>query len=127
MMISVFNHYINRFGKNVTVLHRTPKIINGKEAKNSRGRTIYNITEIPLRCRIKILRGDEKIVQNAILEEGDAIGLFKLSDAQYIIEDNNLIMEYDDMCGNSYKYRFKMYKPVFKTTHLEVKLKRVDM
>lgn len=127
LMTDSFEEFINRFGDNVTILHKIPRTKNGEVLKNDRGRTVYNIKEIPLRCRVKLLKGDEKIVQGGILQDGDGIGLFKLQDGQYINENNRLRIKYTDTIGNDYTCEFKLFKPRFKKTHLICKLKEVEI
>jgi hypothetical protein len=52
------------------------------------------------------------------MEEADAIGLFKLSDAQYLNKGNKIIL------SRNLSYTFEMLNPVEKKTHIEVTLKR---
>ena len=52
------------------------------------------------------------------MEEADAIGLFKLSDAQYLNKGNRITL------SRNLNYTFEMLIPVEKKTHIEVTLKR---
>lgn len=120
-MQSAFNKILKRFGKEVTVTHRTPQTIGGVVMKDKDGHQVYDEESVTLKALIKIMKGSERIVENLILEPGEAIGHFKLSDGIYLNEDSSLSIDY----GDGLVYNYNMMKPIQKVTHFEVNLKKI--
>lgn len=120
-MQSAFNKILNRFGKEVTVTHRTPKTDGGEIVKDKDGHPVYDEETVTLKALIRIMKGSERIVENLILEPGEAIGKFKLSDGIYLNKNSSLTADY----GNGLIYNWNMTKPIQKLTHFEVNLKKI--
>lgn len=122
-----FTDYIRLYGDQAKIIHHTPQKIDGKVIKDDRGHTVYNKEEINIQCRVKLLKGDERVIQSGLMEEGDAVGLFQLKDSQYIHERNELILTQQENYGETYHYRFRLTKPVYKKTHITSKLRRLEI
>lgn len=120
-MQSAFNRILNRFGRKVTVTHRTPQTVGGEVVKDKDGHPVYDEETVTLKALINIMKGSERIVENLILEPGEAIGHFKLTDGIYLNENSSLSVDY----GDGLVYNYNMMKPIQKLTHFEVNLKKV--
>ena len=127
-----FNSFLRTVGQEVVVysktptydddgnLVRTPSRDDDGNILPDGGAIIYDEEDVVLLARINMLRGSEKEVDNAFVEEGDAIGLFKLKDAQYLNKGNTVSLSYE----TGLDYYFQMMKPIQRMTHIEVGLKR---
>jgi hypothetical protein len=120
-----FNTYIQQFGETVTIENQTPELDdNGDVIQNEAQEVVYNpVQPVTVQCRIVNNRGSEVSKMRFMgafptMEEADAIGLFKLSDAQYLNKGNKIIL------SRNLSYTFEMLNPVEKKTHIEVTLKR---
>lgn len=113
---------INRLGRLVTITTRTDT-----GTRDTRGHTVYTETINTTIARVKVMRGHERIIQNNILQTGDAIGLFKLADAGYLNEDSHLYIKDTNTEGDGQSFNFKIGKPVFKETHIECNLRRSEI
>lgn len=119
---------INRLGRLVTITTRTPQKDQERNVvKDTRGHPIYTETINTTIARVKVMRGHERIIQNNILQTGDAIGLFKLADAGYLNEDSHLYIKDTNTEGDGQSFNFKIGKPVFKETHIECNLRRSEI
>jgi len=123
-----FNNYVAQFGESATIKGFAPQLDDdGNIVKNIEDNSIvYDEVDVTVRCRIANNRGSESSkmrFQGAYptMEESDATGLFKLSDAQYIKKGNKVVL------SRNLSYTFEMLTPVEKKTHIEVSLKRNEV
>ncbi|AEG18641.1 hypothetical protein [Methanobacterium paludis] len=119
--IASFNRIVRDYGVDVNIVYRTPQLDkDGNKVRNDNGQVQVDTTDVSLRCSLKILDGSERIINNTVLESGDAVAHFMLKDAQYLNKDTTLKVDYG--YGNTYTY--KMLKPIPKKTHINVYLTR---
>lgn len=122
------NRMINQHGRLVQVTTRTPQEDpQGEVVRDSRGHTIYDEEVNTVTARVKVLRGGEHLVRNNILQVGDAVGIFKLTDAAYLNEQSYLFIQDTNTLGDGQSFNFKIDKPVFKKTHIEANLRRSEL
>ena len=118
-----FNSFINKYGHDVTITCRTPELDdNDEEVLDDRDNNVFIETTATVKARIRIMDGSEKMVNNGILQANDGKGLFRLEDADYLSENNEL-----DYTLQGVSYHFQMLKPIPKETHIEVQLKRREI
>lgn len=58
-MRNPFPSFIKRFGTDVVVTYRTPKVVGGEVVKNDKGRIVYDEEEVELRCNLTVFKGTE--------------------------------------------------------------------
>lgn len=122
-MESAFHTFIKRFGRYVLITTRTPTLDGeGNEITDTDGQLVYTETENSTKARINVLQGSERIIENMILKPGDAIGLFKNADIEYLNTDSYVDIDY--LNGVSFHFKIKEILP--KITHLKVLMKRVE-
>ena len=122
-MKAQFNSFINQYGEEVTITCRTPELDDeGEEVLDDRDNNVFIETTETTKARIRIMDGSEKMVNNGILQANDGKGLFRLEDADYLSENNEL-----DYTLHGVAYHFQMLKPIPKKTHIEVQLKRREI
>lgn len=122
------NRMINQHGRLVQLTTRTPQEDEqGEIVRDSRGHTIYDEEVNTVIARVKVLRGGERLVRNNILQVGDAVGIFKLTDAAYLNEQSYLFIQDTNTLGDGQSFNFKIDKPVFKKTHIEANLRRSEL
>ena len=83
------------------------------------GEIVYDEDCVTLKARITLKDVDDKDVNEEIVELQDAVGGFKLSDAEYLQKDNILMYSTD----GGYDYYFQMLSPVPRMTFIHVTLK----
>ncbi len=126
--INAINNMINQYGRLVQVTTRTPtENGQGEIVKDNRGHVVYNEEINTITARIKVMRGGERLVRNNILQVGDAVGIFKLSDAGTLNEQSYLFLQDVNTEGYGQSFNFKIEKPVHKQTHIEANLKRSEL
>jgi len=129
-----FNSMLRRIGHEVLVLTKTPtydddgklirtpsRDVDGNIIADG-GEIVYDEEGVVLLARIAMDKGSDKSVEGAFIESGDAIGMFKKSDMDYLAKDNFVSLNYES--GND--YYFQMLKPVERITFIEVILKRTE-
>lgn len=121
-MRNAFGTFINRYGKPVTIIHRTPKEDETGIVKDKKGHIIYDEEEIETSARVNFLDGTEHFLNNATVQTFDAIALFETSDAEYLNENSRLRVT------NPYtaeEIELQMLKPraLEQLPHIEVRLK----
>lgn len=119
-MEAAFKKFLQRFGQDVQVTTRTPQLLDEEEVLDEDGEPVFDEELYILRARMNILRGNERVIQNAIMKPGDCIGRFLLSDIDYLNTDSYVYLEFYD--GPSYKFR--IYEILPQITHLQVLMKR---
>ncbi len=105
----MFNEYIDEYGKDVQIIHRVPKIVDGQIQKNLAGETICEEpTTIDIKCDLIEKNEYEKTsnVGKLKIQGSYVIGMFKLEDMDYLKEDNQVIYE-DPKSGLVSKYDIK--------------------
>jgi hypothetical protein len=115
-----FEQLVARYGTDVTVVYRTPKLdSNGGKVRDSKNKPVFTETVLNLRCMLHIMDGTENLVNNAVLQQGDAAAHFMLKDAVNLNKDSTLKVDY----GNGLTYTWKMLKPMPKHVYISVQLK----
>ena len=113
-LTNIISNQINRNGDPVKI---TNKKYNGE--KTSSGHKEYTKTIKTVTAVIKINSEDDKIMNNRfIMKKGDATGLFKKKDHEYLNQNN--LVEYTSQSG--FTYKFSMQKPIETDSHFEVHL-----
>lgn len=125
-MIEAFEDFISEYGDIVTILTRTPSEAGGEIVKDDRGHIIYDEEEIDTIARIRTVRPNEQLVKQGVLKLNDAVGLFSLTERDYIKTNNTVVLK-QFIEESSYESRYEMMQPIIKKTHIEVNLKRVDI
>lgn len=122
-MEAAFLQFLNKFGVDVTITHRTQKIDeDGDPVLNERDKPEFDELEVPVTARINIQQGQEKIIENLILKVGDAVGKFKISDQQYLNEDSFITYQ-----KNGINFKFKIKDIIPKEVYILALLKRVEV
>ncbi|MCE7699895.1 MAG: hypothetical protein K8E24_014100, partial [Methanobacterium paludis] len=117
---AMFNKMVKEYGNDVTVIYRTPQLDkDGNKIKDDKNHILFTEQTVQLRCKLRIMDGSENLLNNAVIEAGDAVAHFMLKDAQYLNKDSTLNIDY----GNGIKYNFKMLKPIPLKTYINVQLK----
>ncbi|MDP1551424.1 MAG: hypothetical protein Q8M06_00225 [Methanobacteriaceae archaeon] len=113
-LTNIISNQINRNGNPVKI---TNKKYTGE--KTGTGHKKYTTTIKTVTAVIKINSEDDKIINNKfIMKKGDATGLFKKEDHEYLNQNN--LVEYTSQSG--FTYKFSMQKPIETDSHIEVHL-----
>jgi len=123
-MKAAFEKFLTKHGVDVQVTTRTPQLDTDgiTELTDTDGQPIYDEELNILKCRLNVLKGNEKVIEGLILKPGDAVGLFSLDDTDYLNTDSYVYIEY---YGSS-SFNFRILEIIPKVTHLQVMLQRVD-
>jgi len=114
------------YGEPITIITKNPVIQNGKVVEDERGHTVYVEDEIDTIARIKLMMGMEILVENGVLDVGDAQGLFFLEDRKYINSRSKISYKQTMPDGYVIETQFRCLSPIVLKTHLETNLKRVE-
>lgn len=125
-MKNVIKTFINRYGKQVTIIYRTPKEDETGVVKNKKGHIIYNEEEIETKARVNFLDGTESFLNNATVQEFDAIALFMTKDAEYLNENCRLKVT-NPFTEEEVTMQMLKPKALDQLPHIEVRLKFRDI
>lgn len=125
-MKGAFKTFINRYGEDVTIIHRTPKEDVNGIVKDGKGHILYNEEEIETRARVNFLDGTERFLNNATVQSFDAIALFETSDAEYLNE-NSRLKTIDPYTAKEITMQMLKPKALRQLPHIEVRLKYRDI
>jgi hypothetical protein len=115
---SIFEQILIRFGVEVDVITRTPKEEDGEIQRTTKGNVIYDEETNTVTARILDNPGSEAFWKNTMMQTENAVGLFRLTDKDYLNENSRVL--YD---GKIYY----MKKPVKRQTHYEVQLTEKEL
>lgn len=106
---TAFLSFLRRKGKNVTILHRAPKTVDGIIQKDNDSNIIYEETEIQTKCRLIDKRDYEQTELGGIkLSSKYKIGLFKKADARAgYLSKKNTVQYIDPDTGETVNFEIK--------------------
>lgn len=120
-----FNMFIDRYGTNVTIIHKIPKLDkDGKKAKDAKGHMLFDSEDVDVVAKVNFSEPSNQLWNNLDREAYDGSASFKLKDGQYL-NKNSLIKIYDpDIGSTSY---FTMTSPKKYKTHYKVGIRNRDV
>lgn len=105
-MIDAINEAIDEYGKDVIIIDKTPKMVDGVVQKDNNRHIIYDETEISTKARLTKKTDYEKNgLNDQYVKIVTEVASFKKEDAQYLKSGNEL--KYTDSIGNTHSFEMK--------------------
>jgi len=122
-MEAAFLKFLNRYGIDVQVTTKTPQLEEDgiTEVVDDRGKVQFDEEFNILKARMKVLTGREKEIEKLDLKPGDATGLFRLDDIEYLNDESYVYFE--TYAGP--QFNFKILDVIPHQTHIQVLMHRI--